>query len=73
MPFLNWFVLTVSAIRRASLARRVVHPLPRKDPGHGSGVNIGAAVLVLWFLVSLALLAVAAMREAVTQVRRSRA
>ncbi|HEV3479958.1 MAG TPA: hypothetical protein VG144_10990 [Gaiellaceae bacterium] len=36
------------------------------------GVNIGAGVLLLWFLVSLALLAVAAVREAVTYARRTR-
>jgi hypothetical protein len=36
------------------------------------GVNLGAAVLVLWFLVSLALLAVAAVREVVSLVRAER-
>jgi hypothetical protein len=35
------------------------------------GVNIGAGVLALWFLVSLALFAVAAVREAVTLMRRT--
>jgi hypothetical protein len=40
--------------------------------GPDEGVNIGAAVLLLWLLVSLALFAVAAVREAVTVVRRTR-
>jgi hypothetical protein len=33
------------------------------------GVNIGAGVLVLWFLVSLLLLALAVVREAVSLLR----
>jgi phosphatidylserine synthase len=44
-----------------------VSSLPEREQ---EGVNLGAAVLLLWLLVSFVILAIAVVREVVTAVRR---
>jgi hypothetical protein len=44
-----------------------VTSLPDRE---GEGVNLGAAVLLLWLLASFLILAIAVLREVVTAVRR---